>query len=113
LPRVVSAILKDGLQGNLQGNLGICDRLVLHTGREKVAFLARNLKTSSAATFVSNISPPTKKGNGRLILDAQKTRNRRIRNVLVDDAIVIRATLEQNYTFFTACTTPEQPTFAI
>jgi hypothetical protein len=49
-------------------------------------------------------------GDSRIILDIQEPYYREIGELLVNDAIVIRATLEHRYDFFVACATPNRPT---
>ena len=49
-------------------------------------------------------------GYGRIILNVQEPHHRATGELLVEDVVVIRATLEQRCTFFVACATPDRPT---
>ena len=89
--------------------LGVRGRLILHPGLKGLHGKGRVCDVRQGYAQIHYISADPE-GNGRIILSAQEPHHRAVGELLVDDAIAIRATLERRCTFFVACVTPDWPT---
>ena len=84
-------------------------RLILHTGLKGLHGKGHVCGVRRGYARIHYVSADPE-GNGRIILDVQEPHHRTIEEMLADDAIVVRATLEQRCTFFVACAAPDRPT---
>jgi hypothetical protein len=77
----------------LRRRLGVRGRLILHPGLKGPQGKGRVCDVRRGCARVHYISADPE-GNGRIILNVQEPHHRAVGELLVEDAVVIRATLE-------------------